>query len=124
MNYIYYLLRGGQAVHDLLADCLFADARHEVLCDLVVDVRVEQCHANLAHSVLDILFVQLAASFQFAEDVVQLAGKSLKSHVLTPPVTDNALIQSPLRISARIPPSFSRRWSLFSCCMPLTISAA
>ena len=84
MNYVDDLLRRSQAVHDLLADRLLADLRYKVLSDLVVYVRVQQRHANLTHSVLDILFVELAASLEFAENIVQLAGKSFKSHVLTP----------------------------------------
>ena len=83
MNNVDDLLRRSKAFHDLFADCLFADPGNEVLRDLVVYVRVQECHAHLAHSVLDVLFVKLAASLEFAENAVELARKSLESHVLT-----------------------------------------
>ena len=71
VNYVDDLLRRGQAFHDLLSDRLFAHPCHEVLCDLVVYVSVQECHANLAHSVPDVLFVELAAPLQPAEYAAQ-----------------------------------------------------
>ncbi len=68
------LLAGVQALQHFSADGPLADARHEVLDDLVVDVRLEQGEANLAHGGIDVRLGDAAAAGQAPEDVAQSAG--------------------------------------------------
>ena len=69
------LLAGVEALEHVGADGPLADARHEVLDDLVVDVRLEQGEANLAHGGIDVGLGDAAAAGQLAEDVAQAVGK-------------------------------------------------
>lgn len=48
------LLGRRQAFEDLRVRCLFGNSLDEVLCDLEVDVRLEQCHAGFFIVFLDI----------------------------------------------------------------------
>ena len=61
------LLTGGEAVEDVAADRLLADARHEVLDDLEVDVGFEQGEPDLAHSRVHVGLADPAAAGQVAE---------------------------------------------------------
>ena len=65
------LLAGRQALEDLVADGLLADARDEVLDDLEVDVRLEQREADLAHGGIDVGLADPAAAGQVAERLAQ-----------------------------------------------------
>ena len=65
------LLAGRQAVEDLVPDRPLADARHEVLDDLEVDVGLEQRQADLAHGGVDVGFADPAAAGQVAERLAQ-----------------------------------------------------
>jgi hypothetical protein len=61
------LLAGREALRHIRAERTLAHARDEVLHHLEVDVRLEQCEADLAHGAGDRLLVELAA----ATDVVE-----------------------------------------------------
>ena len=63
------LLAGVEALQHVSANRPLADARHEVLDDLVVDVGLEQGEANLAHRGIDVGLGDAAAAGQAAEDV-------------------------------------------------------
>ena len=71
MNYIYNLLRGCKAFHNLRAESLFADLIYKIFRDFEVYVGVKECHTHFAHCVLDILFVKLSVTFQLAENLIQ-----------------------------------------------------
>jgi hypothetical protein len=73
-----HLLAGGQAVHDLLAHRAFADALHEVLDNLIVDVGLQQGHAHFAEAFLDVGLREFSAPAKLAERLVQLVGKIVK----------------------------------------------
>ena len=61
------LLRGRQAFEDLGVRRLFGDGLDEILRDLEVDVRLEQRHADLTHSLLDVGLGQTALAAQVLE---------------------------------------------------------
>ena len=69
------LLAGVDALEDLRADGALPDARHEVLDDLVVDVRLEQREADLAHRGVDVGLGDPAVAGQLAKDVAQAVSK-------------------------------------------------
>ena len=58
------LLRGRKAFQDLGIGRLFGDGLDEILRDLEVDVRLEQRHADLTHSLLDVGLGQTAFASQ------------------------------------------------------------
>ena len=66
-----HLLAGRQAVEHLVPDRPLADARHEVLDDLEVDVGLEQREADLAHGGVDVGFADPAATGQVAERLAE-----------------------------------------------------
>ena len=68
------LLAGVEALEHLGADCARADARHEVLDDAEVDVRLEQRQPDLAHCGVDVGFGDTAAAGQLAERIAQSVG--------------------------------------------------
>ena len=81
------LLGGGEAVEHLGADGALGDLGDKVLDDLVAHVRLEQCHAHLAHRELDVLLGQAALAAQALEYAVELFAQALKCHemlLLTP----------------------------------------
>ena len=61
LTIFYDLLPGRERFEHLLADRLFRHARHKVLDDRIIDVRLQQRNAYLAHRLLDIALGQLAA---------------------------------------------------------------
>ena len=61
------LLAGGEALEDVGADRPLADAGHEVLDDLEVDVRLEQGEPDLAHRGVDVGLADAAAAGQVGE---------------------------------------------------------
>ena len=65
------LLPGVEAVEDLRAHGTLADAGDEVLDDLVVDVRFEQCESDLAHGGIDVGLADPAATGQSGEGLAQ-----------------------------------------------------
>ena len=58
------LLRGRKAFQNLGIGRLFGDGLDEILRDLEVDVRLEQRHADLTHSLLDVGLGQTALASQ------------------------------------------------------------
>ena len=66
------LLRRGQALHDLLSHGALGDAGDKIFRNFIVDVRFQQGHAHLAHSVLNVLLGQLALAAQLFEYRSQL----------------------------------------------------
>ena len=72
------LLAGGEALEDVGADGLLADARDEVLDDLEVDVGLEQGEADLAHGGVDIGFADPAAAGQGAEGLAQALAEAVE----------------------------------------------
>ena len=75
-----HLLGRGQALHDLLTHSALGHLRAEVLGDLIVDIRFQQCHAHLAHGGLDICLGQLAVTAQLFEHTGKAVGKGFKCH--------------------------------------------
>ena len=63
------------------ADGPLADARHEVLDDPEVDVRLEQRKADLAHRGVDVRLGDAAVAGQAAEDATQSFGKIVKQGI-------------------------------------------
>src|SRR5207249_518132 len=72
------LLAGGQALEDLGADRTFADTGDEVLDDLEVHVRLEQCEADLTHRRVDVLRGHAAAARQRGERRAQAFAQCIE----------------------------------------------
>ena len=66
------------SLDDLRTDGAFLDAADEVLDDLVVDVRLEQREADLAHRDVDILLGDPAVAGQPAEGATQAVGEGVE----------------------------------------------
>ncbi len=79
-------LAGGQALQDVLPDGLLADAPHEVLDDLEVDVGLEQGEPHLAHGGIDIGFADPAATGQGAERRAQPLAEGVEHGRIRAPV--------------------------------------
>ena len=75
---LHDLLAGGQALEDLGADGLLADAGDEVLDDLEVDVRLEQREPDLAHRGVDVGLADAAAAGQVAEGLAQALAQGVE----------------------------------------------
>ena len=71
-------LAGVDALEHVLADGALLDTRHEVLDDLVVDVRLEQREADLAHGGVDVGLGDPAVAGQLAEDVAQAVAEGIE----------------------------------------------
>ena len=78
------LLPGGQGGQHLLAHALLRNLLDEVLGHGVVDVSLQQCHAHLAHALLDGLLGQLALAGHFLQGALQLFTQALKGHCFPP----------------------------------------
>ena len=73
-----------QAFHHLSAHRACGDCGGEILRHLVVDIRLQQRQAHLAHGLLDIGFGQLAFGTQPLKGCGEFVGKSFKGHVYSP----------------------------------------
>ena len=76
-------LCSGEGIKHILSDRAFLDAFHKVLDDLEIDIGLEECHAHLAHRIIDIFLCQLAVSAHFFENALQAIRQILKDHSLT-----------------------------------------
>ncbi len=68
---LHDLLARGEALRQLQAERARLHARHEVLDDLEVDVRLEQRETDLAHRFRDRFLVELAAPADLAESALE-----------------------------------------------------
>ena len=64
-----------EALDDLLAEGLLHHVVAELLDDLVVDVRLQQGRADLAHRLADVVLGDPPAAGHLAEDVAELFGQ-------------------------------------------------
>ena len=64
-------LVGGKRLQDVLTDGALAHPGHEILDDLEVNVRLEQCPADFLHRVIDVFLGKLALFGQFTECFLQ-----------------------------------------------------
>jgi len=72
------LLACRKALEDVVADGTLADPRDEVLDDLEVDVRLEQCQPDLAHGGIDVGFADPAAAGQASERLAQPVAEGVE----------------------------------------------
>ena len=80
------LLAGGQAREHVRADGLLADAGHEVLDDLEVDVRLEQGEPDLAHGGIHVGLADPAAAGQVAEGRSKALAEGVEHGPIRTPV--------------------------------------
>ncbi len=73
-----HLLPRRQAVEDVVADRLLADAGDEILDHLEVDVRLEQREPDLAHGGVDVGFADPSAAGQAAEGLAQSIAEGVE----------------------------------------------
>ena len=78
MDDLHDLLAGRQALEDLLAKRLLADARDEVADDREVDVGLEQREADLAHRTRDRLLVELSLLPEVAKGALELVCEAVE----------------------------------------------
>ena len=71
-------LAGVDVLDDVRADGALLDARHEVLDDLVVDVRLEEREAHLAHGDVDVCLGDAAVAGQAGEGVAEAVGEGVE----------------------------------------------
>ena len=71
MDDLHDLLAGREALQDVGAERALADARHELLDHLEVDVRLEQREPDLTHRARDRLLVEAAAAAEVAERMLK-----------------------------------------------------
>ena len=67
---LHHLLAGGEALQHLAAHGPLLDLGAEVLGHFIVDVRLQQGHADLAHGGVDVGLAEAAALFQPAEYIL------------------------------------------------------
>ena len=72
------VLGRGQAVHDIGREAALLGALDEALHHLVVDVCLEQRHADLLHGGVDVGLRQAALALEAAEDALELCRKVLE----------------------------------------------
>src|SRR5439155_8597786 len=72
------LLGRAEALGQVGADALLADARHHALDDLEVDVGLEQGQADLAQDLVDLGLAQAATAAQAPEDAIEAIGQGLE----------------------------------------------
>jgi hypothetical protein len=75
---LHDLLRRRETLQDFLGQGTLADASEEVVGDLDRDVRLEQCHPDLAERVVHLLGVQLAPAAELREDAIQAVGQRVE----------------------------------------------
>ena len=75
---LHDLLTGAEALEDLGADGLLADAADEVLDDLEVDVGLEEAEPDLAHRGVDVRLADAAAASQVGERLAQAFGQAVE----------------------------------------------
>ena len=75
---LHDLLAGGEALEHIGTDRAFPNARHEVLDDLEVDVRLEQRQADLAHGGVDVGLADPAAAGQAVERLAQSLAEGVE----------------------------------------------
>ena len=80
------LLGRSEAGKHLFADGFFSHILDKVFGNLVVDVRFQQGHSDLAHRVPDVVFGKLTFGAQLFKGLVELIGKSLECHRTIPPL--------------------------------------
>ena len=71
MDPLDHLLAGADAVEDFFAHALPADSRHEIPGHLVVDVGLQQGHADFPHGIADIGFGEPPVAPEFPENRFQ-----------------------------------------------------
>jgi hypothetical protein len=79
------LLAGGQRLQDVLPDGLLADAGHEVLDDLEVDVRLEQRQPDLAHGGIHVGLADPTPAGQVVEGRSQALAEGIEHGPLRTP---------------------------------------
>ena len=72
------LLAGAQALEQVCVEGAFADAADQIAGDLEVDVGLEEGHADLPESSVDVLLGQPALVAEPAEDPVQLFSEGFE----------------------------------------------
>ena len=96
VDYLYDLLGGGEGFQYVAAHGALGDLFGEVLDDGVVDVRLQQRHAHVAHRFLYVGFGELAPGGQFFERSLYFFRKTFKRHFCHLPSRYSALWFSPL----------------------------
>ena len=71
-------LRGGKAFHNLFTDCLFGYGVCEILGYLIVDIRFEQSHTNLAHCAANISLREASFTAEIFKRGFKPVGKTFK----------------------------------------------
>jgi hypothetical protein len=71
----YDLLPGSDAAQNLFAQSFCFDARDEILCDLKIDVGLEQREPHLAQRAVNIGFADLSMAAQIFENILQLIAE-------------------------------------------------
>ena len=78
------LLSRREALDDVLAHGALRNLGHKILHDLIVNVRLQERHAHLAHRGLYILFGEPALAAQLLKNALQLIGQPFKRHPASP----------------------------------------
>ena len=82
MDHLDDLLAGVNALNDLLPDGLDLHLLDEVAGHLEVDIRFQQCHADIAQGVRNVGIGNFAETTQVAKGVLQLAAEGFKHKTL------------------------------------------
>ena len=72
------VLGGRERVEDLDGHAAFLAAAHEALHDTVVDVRLEQRHANLAHGLADVILAETSLAPQRVKGRLEPVGEAVE----------------------------------------------
>ncbi len=86
---LHDVLGGRQRVHDLGGQALLLAARHELLDHAVVDVGLEERHANLAHRAVDVVLGETTLAAELGEGVLESVGEAVE-HCLHPFANERA----------------------------------